>query len=102
MSAPHNATGLTPHNLSAKLAAVRERRRLSRRRRYRRSKLDRFRAELVALHRMGASYRDMAVYLRQEHRKQVDPTTVRRYLIKLPEVIHPETETDHAGIPHAC
>ena len=101
MSAPHNATGLTPHNLSAKLAAVRERRRLSRKRRYRRSKLDRYRADLVALHRMGVSYRDMAVYLRLEHRKQADPTTIRRYLIKLPEVINPEMEADHAGIPDA-
>ncbi len=102
MIAPHNATVLTPHNLSAKLEAVRERRRLSRRRRYRRSKLDRYRADLVTLHRMGVSYRDMAVYLRLEHRKQADPTTIRRYLIKLPEVINSETEADHAGIPDAC
>ena len=98
MSAPQNATGLTPANLSAKLEAVRERRRLARRMRYRRSKLDRYRAELVTLRRMGASYRDMAVYLRHEHRKRVDPTTVRRYLIKLPEVSMSETEADRGNI----
>ena len=99
MIAPLNATAFTPANLAAKLDAVRERRRLARRRRYRRSKLDRYRAELVGLHRMGASYRDMAVYLRREHRRRADPTTIRRYLIKLPELSAPET--DHAGIPQA-
>ena len=98
MNAPLNATELAPHNLSTKLDAVRERRRLSRRPRYRRSKLDRYRAELVALHRMGASYRDLAVYLRHEHRKRVDPTTVRRYLIRLPEVAQ---EADHGDLSQA-
>ena len=84
--------------MSAKLDAVRARRRLARRRRYRRSKLDRYRAELVSLHRMGASYRDMAAYLRLEHRKLVAPTTIRRYLIKLFEVAQ---ESDHASLPQA-
>lgn len=97
MSAPLNATGLAPADLSAKLEAVRERRIMARRRRYRRSKLDRYRAELVSLHRMGASYRDMALYIRHEHRRRVDPTTVRRYLIKLPEVAQ---EAEYAGIPN--
>lgn len=85
MSVSLNATGLAPNTLSAKLEAVRERRRLARRKRYRRSKLDRYRAELVSLHRMGASYREMSLYVWHEHRKRVDPTTVRRYLMKLPE-----------------
>ena len=102
MSAPLNATVLTPGSLSAKLAAVRERRRLARRRRYRKSKLDRYRAELVVLRRMGASYRDMAVYLRHEHRRCVDPTTVRRYLVKLPEINMQETEAEHGDLPQAC
>lgn len=97
MNAPYNATDSAPASLSAKLEAVRERRRLARRRRYRRSKLDRYRAELVSLHRMGASYRDMALYIRHEHRRRVDPTTVRRYLIKLPEVAQ---EEGRAGIPN--
>ena len=97
MNASLNATDLAPANLSAKLDAVRERRRLARRRRYRRSKLDRYRAELVSLHRMGASYRDMALYIRHEHRRRVDPTTVRRYLVKLPEIMQ---EAEHAGIPN--
>ena len=99
MSAPLNAKSLRPVSLPAELAAVRERRRLSRRRRYRRSKLDRYRAELVALRRMGASYPELSLYVWREHRKRVDPTTVRRYLVKLPEVAQ---EADHAGIPNAC
>ena len=98
MSAPLYATGLAPHDVSAKLDAVRARRRLARRRRYRRSKLERYRAELVSLHRMGASYRDMAAYLRLEHRTVVAPTTVRRYLIKLPEF---KQEADHGDLPQA-
>ena len=74
------------------------RRRLARRRRYRRSKLDRFRAELVALRRMGASYPELSMYVWREHRKRVDPTTVRRYLIKLPEIAQ---EEGHADLPKA-
>jgi len=98
MSAPINATELTPASLSDSLEAVRERRRLARRRRYRRSKLDRYRAELVTLRRLGASYREMALYVRHQHRRRVDPTTVRRYLVKLPEVAQ---EAEHADIPQA-
>jgi len=98
MNVPINATELAPATLSAKLETVRERRRLARKRRYRRSKLDRYRPELVTLRRLGASYRDMAVYLRHEHRRRVDPTTVRRYLVKLPEVAQ---EAEHADIPQA-
>ena len=91
MDAPLNATDFVPRNLSAKLEAVRERRRLARRPRYRRSKLSRYRVELVTLHRMGASYRELSLYLWHEHRKRADPTTIRRYLVQLPEFAAPET-----------
>lgn len=97
MSLPINAKSFAPDNLSAKLEAVRERRRLARRPRYRRSKLDRYRAELVALRRMGASYKELSLYVWHEHRRRADPTTIRRYLVKLPEVAQ---EADHAGIPN--
>ena len=86
--------------MSAKLDAVRERRRLARRRRYRRSKLDRYRAELVSLRRMGASYPELSLYVWHEHRKRVNQTTVRRYLIKLPEVKVAQ-EADHGDLPQA-
>ena len=99
MSAPLNATILAPDSLSVKLEAVRERRRLARRPRYRRSKLDRYRAELVSLRHMGASYRELSLYVWHEHRKRADPTTVRRYLVKLPEVTGQEAH--HASLPKA-
>ena len=98
MSAPLNAKTLAPSILSAKLDAVRERRRLARRRRYRRSKLDRYRAELVGLRRMGASYPELALYVWHAHRKRVNQTTIRRYLIKLPEI---EEMADRADLPKA-
>lgn len=98
MSTPLDAKALTPSNLAVKLDAVRARRCLARRRRYRRSKLDRYRAELVRLRRMGASYPELALYVWHTHRKRVNQTTVRRYLIKLPEM---EEETDHADLPKA-
>lgn len=98
MSVPLNAKDLAPSTLPARLDAVRERRRLARRRRYRRSKLDRYRAELVSLRRLGASYPELALYVWHTHRKRVNQTTIRRYLIKLPEVAQ---ETDHADLPQA-
>jgi len=104
MRPAQNANSITPDytpSLSDKLEAVRERRRLARRPRYRRSKLDRFRAELVALRRMGASYKELSLYVWHEHRRRADPTTIRRYLVKLPEVNAQETEAEHAGIPNA-
>ena len=98
MSTPLNAKALAPSTLSAKLDAVRARRRLARRRRYRRSKLDRYRAELVRLRRMGASYPELALYVWHAHRKRVNQTTVRRYLVKLPELAQ---ETDHGDLPQS-
>ena len=98
MGTPLNAKGSAPSNLAARLDAVRERRRLARRRLYRKSKLDRYRAELVRLRRMGASYPELALYVWHTHRKRVNQTTVRRYLIKLPEM---EEEADHADLPKA-
>lgn len=96
MNTTLNAKNNSPNILSARLDAVRERRRLARRRRYRRSKLDRYRAELVSLRRMGASYPELALYIRHTHRKRVDQTTVRRYLLKLPEFMQ---EKDRADLP---
>ena len=98
MSTSLNAKGSAPNNLAARLDAVRDRRRMARRRRYRRSKLDRYRAELVRLRRLGASYPELALYVWHEYRKRVNQTTIRRYLIKLPEV---EKEADRADLPKA-
>jgi len=85
---------MTPHDACSILDAMRAHKAVARRRRYRASKLTRYRAELVTLHRAGASYRELALWLRRDHRLRADPTTIRRYLIQLPEVA--ERESNHA------
>ena len=98
MSESRNAKYLSPTELATRLDAVRQHRRLARKRRYRKSKLDRYRAELVALRRMGASYPELALYVWHTHRKRVNQTTIRRYLIKLPEM---EDTTEDADLSQA-
>ncbi len=80
------ATMLTPQHAGAILDDMRARRAVVRRQRYRSSKLTRYRAELVTMRLAGASYREIAHWLRRDHRLRVAPTTIRRYLIKLPEL----------------
>lgn len=58
---------------------------ITRRRRYYPSRLRRHRAELVALRRGGASYRELVRWL-AERRVRVAPSTVQRYLTGLPEM----------------
>lgn len=71
--------------LTAELAAIRQQRRTARRRRYFRSRLDRYRAEIVELRRAGATLADIALWLRRRHCKVVC-STISRYLARLPEV----------------
>lgn len=71
---------------AAELEAIRRRREIARRRPYRRSQLERYRAELVALRHAGGSYPDLASWLRTTHRLSVAHTTVMRYLQGLPEL----------------
>jgi hypothetical protein len=80
----------------AELATIRRLRETAQRQPYRRSRLMRYRAELVALRRAGASYPDLVVWLRTQHRVRVNHTTVMRYLKTLPELQekHPD---EHAG-----
>jgi len=80
----------------AELANIRHLRETARRQPYRRSRLMRYRAELVALRRAGASYPDLVVWLRTQHRVRVNHTTVMRYLKTLPE-LQEERRDEHAG-----
>lgn len=92
---------MTPQEAASTLADIRAYRSAAIKVRYRSSKLRRYRNELVALHRAGASYRELAFWLRRHHRLRADPTTIRRYLIQLPEVM--ETgETDDAELSETC
>jgi hypothetical protein len=65
---------------------IRARRAEARRRLYRRSRLDRYRAELVAMRRAGASCADLVEWLRVKHRCRINRSSVDRYLRKLPEL----------------
>jgi len=69
----------------AEVERIRARRSEARRKQYRKSKLDRHRVELVAMRRAGASYADLAEWLRL-HRCRIHRSSIARYLERLPEV----------------
>lgn len=71
--------------LDDQLAAIRSRRNVARRRRRYRSRLDRYRAELVVLRHLGASVAELTDWLRQR-RCCVSQSTVSRFLRRLPEL----------------
>ncbi len=66
--------------LLSELEQVRDLRRVARRQRRSRSRLDRFRADIEQLDSAGASTNDIAVWLRKFKRTHVHPTTVWRAL----------------------
>ena len=71
------------------VARIRSRRAVARRKHYRKSRLDRYRAELVAMRRAGASCADLAEWLRV-HRCRIHRSSIDRYLKRLPELHHAE------------
>ena len=73
-------------NAQAEVERIRARRAEARRRLYRKSRLDRYRAELVAMKQVGASCADLVEWLRINHRCRINRSTVDRYLKKLPEL----------------
>lgn len=73
------------NDLDEQLAALRCRRNIARRRRRYRSRLERFRAELVELRRLGASIAELTAWLHGQ-RCRISHSTVLRYLLKLPEL----------------
>ena len=68
------------------LQAVKEHRAMRRRQQFRKSKLDRFRAEIVALKKSGASGQDIVTWLKMKHRLKINRSSVVRYLASLPEM----------------
>lgn len=70
----------------ATLKNIRASRNLAKRLRYTKSKLDRYRAELVSLRYAGASLADLVYWLKKEKRTKAQRTTIQRYLDKLPEM----------------
>jgi len=74
-------------NAQDELTELRRRRTIGHRQSYRKSKLSPYRAELVQLRLAGASFPELATWVRRTTRGQLKPahTTVIRYLQKLPE-----------------
>ncbi|ADI83307.1 hypothetical protein [Geobacter sulfurreducens] len=70
----------------AEVERIRARRAEARRKLYRKSRLDKYRAELVAMKQAGASCADLAEWLRVSHRCKVNRSSIDRYLKKLPEL----------------
>lgn len=65
---------------------IRARRAEARQKRYRKSRLDKYRAEIVAMKQAGASCADLAEWLRVSHRCKVNRSSIDRYLKRLPEL----------------
>lgn len=70
---------------------IRTRRAEARRKLYRKSRLDKYRAELIAMKQAGASCADLAEWLRVMHRCKVNRSSIDRYLKKLPEMTELQT-----------
>lgn len=70
----------------AEVERIRTRRAEARRKLYRKSRLDKYRAELVAMKQASASCADLAEWLRVNHRLKIHRSTIDRYLKKLPEL----------------
>jgi len=68
--------------LAYELMEVQETRELVRNRRRNRSRLDKYRAEIIDLRYLDASYKDIAIWLRKHKRIKVNATTVWRMVRK--------------------
>jgi hypothetical protein len=73
-------------NALAEVERIRIRRTEARRKLYRKSRLDKYRSELVAMKQAGASCADLVEWLRVNHRCKVNRSSIDRYLKKLPEL----------------
>jgi hypothetical protein len=69
----------------AEVDRIRSRRAEARRKLFRKSRLDRYQTELLAMKRAGASCADLAEWLRVSHRCRINRSSIDRYLKKLRE-----------------
>ena len=86
-------------NAQAEVERIRIRRTEARRKLYRKSRLDKYRAELVAMKQAGASCADLVEWLRVNHRCKVNRSSIDRYLKKLPELHAATTAVQEASLP---
>jgi len=68
--------------LEEQLNAIQQKRQAARRRRYRRSRLERYRSDLLKLIEHGASHQDLVQWLLDYKHVKVHRTTVARMLAK--------------------
>lgn len=80
-------------NAQAVVENIRARRKEARRKLYRKSRLDKYRCELVALKQAGASCADIVEWLRVSHRCKINRSSVDRYIKNLPELHRTEIDT---------
>jgi len=73
-------------NAQAEIERIRIRRTEARRKLYRKSRLDKYRAELVAMRQAGASCADLVEWLKVSHRCKINRSSIDRYLKRLPEL----------------
>ena len=85
-------------NAQAEVERIRIRRTEARRKLYRKSRLDKYRAELVAMKQAGASCADLVEWLRVNHRCKVNRSSIDRYLKKLPELYAATTDVQEATL----
>jgi len=76
----------TAFDATTELQRIRDIREVARRKLYRKSRLDKYRAELVAMRRAGGSAADLAEWLRVTHRVKINRSSVDRFLKNLPEL----------------
>ena len=85
---------MTQHfNAELELTEIHNQRKTMRQQTYRKSRLRRFRVELVALRKAGASLHDIALWLKQKKRIKISHTTVMRFLATLPELKSPSEKS---------
>jgi hypothetical protein len=80
-------------NPEKELQEIKDHRKMQRRKLFRRSKLEKFRTELVALRKLGASAQDLVSWLRMKHRLKIHRSTIDRFLSGLPEIQHQLSST---------
>lgn len=78
---------MTPEKAKAEVARIKQYRVDLRRVTFRHATLNEWRADLVSMRIAGSSYQDLVVWLKLEKKKTYVLSTVRRYLIQLPEII---------------
>ncbi len=86
-------------NAHIEIEKIRARRTEARRKLYRKSRLDKYRAELVAMKQAGASCADLVEWLRVNHRCKVNRSSIDRYLKKLPELHAATTDVQETTQP---